>query len=393
MNPITKRHRRLFAMLYFTFGLGIMSWVPRFSEVKQNLGLSNGEFGTIISTGAFGVFFALLIIGHVVHAYGVRIVLIISGLWMFIAIAAITWITSPVYFLLFNMTIGGSISAFNTAITAQAIAMEKELKRSYLPKMSGFFAVGTLATTLLAGIAAKFTSVQIHAGVVSAISVLLLLYIVKELNVILIPANKSDAARDAVRFAQFFTSFKIDWMVNLGLLFGSLLAFSAGDWASIYTREELGLSKSLAVIPFFIFTIGIITGQLEYARFEKKFSMVKLVKWGGVIGGVGMAIGVVTGRWLSDYFLWGGVAVASVGFLIGGLGCSFIGSIFVSQATKRSKLPASVVIAQLNSVNTLIVFVAKTIVSLTAQLTSVTVALLVPCLLLFFTGVFLRKEN
>ena len=40
MNPITKRHRRLFAMLYFTFGLGIMSWVPRFSEVKQNLGLS-----------------------------------------------------------------------------------------------------------------------------------------------------------------------------------------------------------------------------------------------------------------------------------------------------------------------------------------------------------------
>ena len=98
---------------------------------------------------------------------------------MLIAIAAITWVTSPVYFLLFNMTIGGSISAFNTAITAQAIAMEKELKRSYLPKMSGFFAVGTLATTLLAGIAARFTSLRIHAGIISAISVLLLLYIVK----------------------------------------------------------------------------------------------------------------------------------------------------------------------------------------------------------------------
>jgi hypothetical protein len=312
---------------------------------------------------------------------------------MLLAIAAITWITSPVYFLLFNMTIGGSISAFNTAITAQAIAMEKELKRSYLPKMSGFFAVGTLATTLLAGIAARFTSVQIHAGVISAISVLLLLYIVKELNIILVPANKSDAARDAVRFAQFFTSFKIDWVVNLGLLFGSLLAFSAGDWASIYTREELGLSKSLAVIPFFIFTIGIIAGQLEYARFEKKYSMVKLVKWGGVIGGVGMAIGTVTGRWVSDYSIWAGVGIASVGFLIGGLGCSFIGSIFVSQATKRSKLPASVVIAQLNSVNTLIVFVSKTIVSLTAQLTSVTVALLVPCVMLLFVGAFLRKES
>ncbi len=390
---ITKTSRRLFALLYFTFGLSIMCWVPRFSEVKENLGLSNGEFGTIISTGAFGVFFSLLIIGHVVHAYGVRIVLLISGAWMCLAIAAITWITSPVYFFLLNMTIGGSISAFNTAITAQAIAMEKELKRTYLPKMSAFFAVGSLATTLLAGIAAKFLSVQIHAAIIIAFSLCLLFYIIKQLNPILVPANKSDSARDAIRFAQFFTSFKIDWVVNLGLLFGSLLAFSTGDWASIYTREELGLSKSLAVIPFFIFTIGIVVGQLQYAKFETKYSMVKLVKWGGVVGGVGMAIGTVTGRLVSDYSIWAGVGIASVGFLIGGLGCSFIGSIFVSQATRRSKLPPSVVIAQLNAVNTLIVFVAKTIVSLTAQLTSVTVALLVPSVMLLFVGAFLRKES
>lgn len=393
MQPISKSHRRFFASLYFIFGLSIMCWVPRFSEVKANLGLSNGEFGTVISTGAFGVFFSLLIIGHVVHAYGVRIVLLLSGTWMCLSIAAITWITSPVFFLLLNMTIGGSISAFNTAITAQAIAMEKQLKRSYLPKMSGFFAVGTLATTLIAGIAAKFLSVQIHAAIVSVFSVFLLFYVVKQLKVILIPANKSDAARDAIRFAQFFTTFKVDWPINLGLLFGSLLAFSAGDWASIYTREEIGLSKSFSVIPFFIFTIGIIVGQLEYARFEKKYSMVGLVKWGGAVGGVGMAFGVVAGRWLSEYYLWAGVALASLGFLIGGLGCSYIGSIFVSQATKRSKLPTSVVIAQLNSVNTLIVFLSKTVVSLTAQFTSVTIALLVPCTLLFFTGAFLRKEN
>ena len=393
MNPITKSSRRLFALLYFTFGLSIMCWVPSFSEVKRHLGLSNGEFGTIISTGAFGVFFALLIVGHVVHAFGVRIILLISGTWMCVAIAAITWITSQVYFLLLNITIGGSISAFNTAITAQALAMEKELKRSYLPKMSGFFAVGTLATTLIAAIAAKFLSVQIHAAIVIVFSLFSLFYIVKRLSPILIPADKSDSARDAIRLAQFYTSFKIDWPVNLGLLFGSLLAFSAGDWASIYNREELDLPKGLGGITFFIFTVGIILGQLKYAGFEKKYSMVKLVKYGWIVGGVGMGIGVVTGRWLSDYSAWSGVALASLGFFMGGLGCSFMGPIFVSQATKRSKLPASVAIAQLNSVNTLIVFVSKIIISLTAQLTSVTVALLIPCALLIFTGAFLRKDS
>ena len=32
-------------ILFFTFGLGIMSWVPRFPEVKDALKLTNGGFG------------------------------------------------------------------------------------------------------------------------------------------------------------------------------------------------------------------------------------------------------------------------------------------------------------------------------------------------------------
>ena len=31
-----------------------MSWIPRFPEVKKNLELSNGEFGTYLSIGATG---------------------------------------------------------------------------------------------------------------------------------------------------------------------------------------------------------------------------------------------------------------------------------------------------------------------------------------------------
>ena len=41
-------------LLFFVFAIFIMAWVPRFPEVKANLGLSNGQFGTLISTGSFG---------------------------------------------------------------------------------------------------------------------------------------------------------------------------------------------------------------------------------------------------------------------------------------------------------------------------------------------------
>ena len=45
--------------LLFLFGFGIMAWVPRFPEVKANLGLDNGAFGSLMSTGSIGAFFGL----------------------------------------------------------------------------------------------------------------------------------------------------------------------------------------------------------------------------------------------------------------------------------------------------------------------------------------------
>ncbi len=49
-----KTEERVLQILFFTFAILIMAWVPRFPEVKANLGLSNGEFGTLISTGTIG---------------------------------------------------------------------------------------------------------------------------------------------------------------------------------------------------------------------------------------------------------------------------------------------------------------------------------------------------
>lgn len=40
--------------LFGVYAVLIMSWIPRFPEIKANLSLSNGQFGTLISTGAFG---------------------------------------------------------------------------------------------------------------------------------------------------------------------------------------------------------------------------------------------------------------------------------------------------------------------------------------------------
>ena len=55
----SKRELNLLRALFFLFGVGIMSWVPRFPEVKAALHLTNGGFGSLISSGAIGSLLSL----------------------------------------------------------------------------------------------------------------------------------------------------------------------------------------------------------------------------------------------------------------------------------------------------------------------------------------------
>jgi len=66
-NVSAEQELRLMKALFFLFGLLIMSWIPRFPEVKANLKLTNGEFGSLVSMGALGSLVALLTIGHLVE--------------------------------------------------------------------------------------------------------------------------------------------------------------------------------------------------------------------------------------------------------------------------------------------------------------------------------------
>lgn len=64
--------RKVLAALFFLFGVEIIAWVPRFPEVKDNLGLSKGQFGTLLSASVIGSVIGLLTVGHIVHRFGTQ---------------------------------------------------------------------------------------------------------------------------------------------------------------------------------------------------------------------------------------------------------------------------------------------------------------------------------
>ena len=392
-GEVTPGQVRLFATLHFLFGLGIMSWVTRFVDVKRNLGLSNAEFGSLLTIGTIGSLTAFLVMGHLVHIHGVRRILTISSICTFMLIAAATWITSPVFFMFFNIFIAAAISGFHVSITTQTMWMQERLQNGFASRMSGVWSIGALLTSVISILVAKLLSIEIHVTALSAIVTVVTLIIIRKLSPIFLGKNPQEAEKDAFLLAKFFTSLKIDWIVAFGLLFGSILEFVTADWSSIYGREELGLDASLSVVPYFIFIFAMILGRFNFSKLEKRYNLEKLVTVFGIAGGLSMGLGIIFGKVVAGSAPILGLVVCGIGFAGGGYGLSFMWAVFNLRGIERSDLGTSAVISQLALFQNLSVFVVKNVVAIAAGIFGLPIAMLIPCIMLMFVGYFLRRAS
>ena len=370
-----------------------MSWVTRFVDVKRNLGLSNAEFGSLLTFGTVGSLSAFLVMGHLVHVHGVRRILTISAISTFTLIAVATWITNPVLFMFVNICIAASISGFHVSITTQTMWMQDKLHSGFASRMSGMWSIGALLTSITAIIVAKLLSIEIHVTALCFIVLITFLVIVRKLSPLFLGKNPQAAKRDAFVLAKFFTSFKVDWVVAFGLLFGSILEFVTADWSSIYGREELGLDPSLSVVPYFIFILAMIIGRFNFANLQRKYNLEKLVTRFGIAGGLSMALGIMGGKIAASTSPLLGLAICGVGIAGGGYGLSFMWAVFNARGIERSDLGTSAVISQLAAFQNLAVFVIKNLVAITAGIFGLPIAMLIPCFMLMFVGYFFRRAT
>lgn len=370
-----------------------MSWVTRFVDVKRNLGLSNAEFGSLLTFGTVGSLTAFLVMGHLVHVHGVRRILTISASSTFVLIAIATWITNPVLFLFVNIMIAASIAGFHVSITTQTMWVQERIQNGFASRMSGVWSIGALVTSVISILVAKVLSIQVHVTILSTIVLVITMVIVKKLSPLFLGKNPQEAEKDAFALAKFFTSLRVDWIVAFGLLFGSILEFVTADWSSIYGREELGLDASLSVVPYFIFILAMIIGRFNFSKLENKYNLEKLVTVFGIAGGLSMGLGIIFGKFVANSSPILGLVVCGIGFAGGGYGLSFMWAVFNLRGIERSDLGASAAISQLAAFQNLAVFVVKNAVALAAGFFGLPIAMLIPCIMLMFVGYFFRRAT
>ena len=373
--------KKYVGLLFFFFAFEIMSWVPRFPEVKANLGLSNGEFGTYLSFGSVGAVLALLSSGHFVHKFGARKVLIISTVTMCLAIGAVVHLQSALIFIFVNIINGASISFFNTALNAQAFHAQDRAGELILSRQHGYWTIGAVTTAIISGFMVEFVGIALHINVLTFILFFILLSIIRKLGPELIKPSPDDDSDFGVK--DLFTSFRIDYLVSTALVCGIMVEFCTADWSAIYSKETIGVRGSLATIPYILTFTAMIVGRLGQHRITPYVSLEQQVKFGSVIGGVGFSGFILASSFLVDHSKTAAYICTLIGFAIGGFFSAILSPTLFTAANKRSSQPSAVLFAQTGVINAILVLIVKTVIAWTAQFSgSIAIAMIIPGLML-----------
>ena len=380
---------KLIQALFYVYAFLLMSWIPRFPEIKANLGLNIGEFGTLISTAAIGGVVSLFLTGHLVHKYGVKRV-ILTNIWiMGAAYFFIVRTESSGIFLICNVAIGWSTSAYHISINAQGFNAMERIKDLTVARLHGMWSLGTLLTAMFSGFILNYISISWHVGGLAVVATLVLTVIVQRLTPVLIKPNKNEEAHLPLR--TLITSFRIDWLVSGGFLSAVFIEFSTGDWSAIFAKERIGVSPGLAALPYVVFMIAIITGRLNSGKLAKRFHVQRMIRFLALFGGGGFLIFLAITVQIPAEHKNIALATTCIAFAFAGIGSSVITPSFFAAANQRSPLPSAVVIGQLGVINVFAAYIIRAVVAWTAQFTgSLAIALTIPALMLMAAAYFAR---
>ncbi len=282
------------AGLFLTNGALFAGVVPRYPEIKAQLGLSNAAFGSAVAGYGAGALALGLVAGLIVARWGsarvawVTTVLVAANL-VLVAVAPSWWALAAVL-----VVAGGLDSLADVAENVHALRVERRYGRSILVSMHGLWSIGAVAGGGAGTVAAGLrVPLAVHlatvGGVLAAAAVVLSRF--------LLPGPDADSPQPPPRRGSLRSRLAgrglrrtVPAVLALGLVgsSGQLLEDVGATWSPLYLRE-LGAAAGLAGTAFIALqatqTVARLLGDRAVTRFgDRAVARAGLALAGGAIG-------------------------------------------------------------------------------------------------------------
>ena len=304
-------------MFFFLPGLLMASWATRTPAIRDTLSVSTAEMGAVLFGLCIGSMSGILCSAWLVKRFGTRKVIrttmscAVGGM---LVLSLALWLTSPLLFALGLGVFGASFGSAEVAINIEGAAVEREMNKTVLPMMHGFYSFGTLAG---AGVGMALTAFGVaattHIVLASLVAIAPIFIAIKA-----IPdgtgKNATDGSHSEEKGVPFWRDVQL-LLIGVVVLAMAFAEGSANDWLPLLMVDGHGFSPTSGSLIYAGFTLGMTVGRFTGGWFIDRYSRVAVVRASALMGALGIGLIIfVDSAWIAgiSVVLWG--LGASLGF-------------------------------------------------------------------------------
>lgn len=299
------RTRAAVSILFFINGLMMGAWAPKIPVFAKALSLSEAHLGMMLFVFGIGSLLLMPIAGMQIARFGSSRVVQVAALLFIPTIIGITlvdavWAGAVAIFLF-----GGLGGAMDVAMNANAVEVERSMRRSIMSSCHAFWSLGGLVGAATGGLLIAALGALGHALLVAGVALALLAL---ARTMILVDRPHPSERRDRAKLPLS----PLPWLIGLVALFSMIPEGAILDWGALYLGNELNASTALSGFAFAAFSLAMAAMRFAGDLVRDRLGAVRTLRLCTAASFVGL---VIAGQAPN-------VTIALIGFGIAGIGIS-----------------------------------------------------------------------
>ncbi|MBX9459013.1 MAG: MFS transporter [Rhizobium sp.] len=301
------RERIAVKLLFLANGLYAGAWSLKVPELAERLILSPFYISLLVVCYGVGSITIMPIAGAQIARRGSTVVAkVAASIFLFtmllISLAPNVWTAGLAVFML-----GGFAGAMDVAMNANAVEVEKSMRKAIMSSCHAFWSLGALIGSAVSGYMIETVGPVAHSAIITVFNAGVLFFAFS----MLMPdgPHVEEHHADAPARTSIFKS-PLPWIIGIIALFCMVQEGVVIDWSALYLNQELGATLTIAA-----FGAGAMHGTMTVMRFfgdgiRDRYGAVRTMQVSGVIAFVGM---VIAGFAPHAYVAIAGFALCGIG--------------------------------------------------------------------------------
>lgn len=292
------KQRSALFVLFFVTGVALSSWVTRTPDIRNLLGASIGEMGTLMLGLSCGAMVGLLGANTLIRYTSTRwvasggVILLPTGLLLIAASCLTTsWSLMVIGLFIFGFGMGSS----EIPINLEGSRLETTLNKTFLPKLHGFFSSGVTIGALIGIILTHLEfPVYWHLG---CVALLIAVPILRTFAVLpdhgLDKTDETATSKASGKLVALLKDKRL-WGIAIICMAMALAEGSANDWLPLLMVTGHGFDPSTSAFIYTLFALGMAIGRFFGNPFIQRYGRPVILCVSALSCAIGLGLAIFT---------------------------------------------------------------------------------------------------